>query len=243
MLDVLPHALRLLAEAPTTTDPPPTAVARPAPGVESAAVLRLVLPKGSLEKATLELFEAADLERHALLRRRVQGHDRRPPSRRGPGAAPAGDPGLRRRGAVRRGHHRSGLDRGDVQRRRQPRRAALLEGDDEPDPHGGRRGRRLGRAGGRRSQGRRAGLDRVPRADQALLRRRGIDADVRLSYGASEAKIPDIADCVVEITETGRALRAAGLRIIDTILVSYTEVDRQPGSPTRTRTSATPWAS
>ena len=53
---------------------------------------------------------------------------------------------------------------------------------------------------------------------------RGIEADVRLSYGASEAKIPDIADCIVDITETGRALRAAGLRIIDTILVSYTEV-------------------
>lgn len=52
----------------------------------------------------------------------------------------------------------------------------------------------------------------------------GINADVRLSYGASEAKVPDIADCVVEITETGRALRAAGLRIIDTVLVSYTEV-------------------
>jgi ATP phosphoribosyltransferase len=52
----------------------------------------------------------------------------------------------------------------------------------------------------------------------------GIRADVRLSYGASEAKIPDIADCIVDITETGRALRAAGLRIIDTILVSYTEV-------------------
>ena len=47
---------------------------------------------------------------------------------------------------------------------------------------------------------------------------------MRLSYGATEAKIPDIADCVVEITETGRALRAAGLRIIDTVLVSYTEM-------------------
>lgn len=52
----------------------------------------------------------------------------------------------------------------------------------------------------------------------------GIDADIRLSYGASEAKIPDIADVIVDITETGRALRAAGLRIIDTILISYTEV-------------------
>jgi ATP phosphoribosyltransferase len=40
--------------------------------------------------------------------------------------------------------------------------------------------------------------------------------------------VPDIADCVVEITETGRALRAAGLRIIDTILVSYTEVIANP---------------
>ncbi len=53
---------------------------------------------------------------------------------------------------------------------------------------------------------------------------RGVRADVRLSYGASEAKIPDIADCVVDITETGRALRAAGLRIIDTILTSHTEL-------------------
>lgn len=53
---------------------------------------------------------------------------------------------------------------------------------------------------------------------------RGVKADIRLSYGASEAKIPDIADCVVDITETGRALRAAGLRIIDTMLTSYTEL-------------------
>ena len=59
---------------------------------------------------------------------------------------------------------------------------------------------------------------------------RGVDADVRLSYGASEAKIPDIADCVVDITETGRALRAAGLRVIDTILLSYTEVVANPAS-------------
>jgi ATP phosphoribosyltransferase len=49
-----------------------------------------------------------------------------------------------------------------------------------------------------------------------------------LSYGASEAKVPDIADCVVDITETGRALRAAGLRIIDTILTSHTEFIANP---------------
>jgi ATP phosphoribosyltransferase len=58
----------------------------------------------------------------------------------------------------------------------------------------------------------------------------GVEAEVRLSYGATEAKIPDIADCVVEITETGRALRAAGLKVIDTILLSYTEVVANPTS-------------
>jgi ATP phosphoribosyltransferase len=52
----------------------------------------------------------------------------------------------------------------------------------------------------------------------------GVEANVRLSHGATEAKIPDIADAVVEITETGRALRAAKLRILDTILTSYTEL-------------------
>ncbi len=52
----------------------------------------------------------------------------------------------------------------------------------------------------------------------------GITAEVVLSYGATEAKVPDIADCVVEITETGRALRAAGLKVIHTLLVSHTEL-------------------
>lgn len=63
-----------------------------------------------------------------------------------------------------------------------------------------------------------------PELTRRFFAERGIQADIRLSYGASEAKIPDIADCIVDITETGRALRAAGLRVIDTMLVSYTEV-------------------
>jgi len=63
-----------------------------------------------------------------------------------------------------------------------------------------------------------------PELTKRFFAERGIAADIRLSYGASEAKIPDIADCIVDITETGRALRAAGLRVIDTMLVSYTEM-------------------
>ena len=58
----------------------------------------------------------------------------------------------------------------------------------------------------------------------------GVKADVVLSYGATEAKVPEIADAVVEITETGRALKAAGLRIIETVLISYTELIANPDS-------------
>jgi ATP phosphoribosyltransferase len=58
----------------------------------------------------------------------------------------------------------------------------------------------------------------------------GIEADIQLSYGATEAKAPEIVDVVVDITETGSALRAAGLRIVDTILTSYTELIANPDS-------------
>ncbi|MGH9297073.1 MAG: ATP phosphoribosyltransferase [Acidimicrobiales bacterium] len=63
-----------------------------------------------------------------------------------------------------------------------------------------------------------------PRLTERYLSERGIEADVRYSHGATEAKVPEIADAIVEITETGRALRAAGLRVLDTLLLSYTEV-------------------
>lgn len=67
-----------------------------------------------------------------------------------------------------------------------------------------------------------------PEMTRRYFAERGVNADIKLSYGASEAKIPDIADCVVDITETGRALKAAGLRVIDTMLTSYTELIANP---------------
>jgi ATP phosphoribosyltransferase len=67
-----------------------------------------------------------------------------------------------------------------------------------------------------------------PELTGRYLEDHGVKAEVTLSYGATEAKVPDIADAVVEITETGRALKAAGLRIVDTILVSYTELIANP---------------
>jgi ATP phosphoribosyltransferase len=67
-----------------------------------------------------------------------------------------------------------------------------------------------------------------PELTRRYFEKHGIDADVRLSYGATEAKVPDIVDVVVEITETGSALRAAGLRVVETILVSFTELIANP---------------
>jgi ATP phosphoribosyltransferase len=67
-----------------------------------------------------------------------------------------------------------------------------------------------------------------PELTRRYFAKHGIDAEVQLSYGATEAKVPDIADAVVEITETGSALRAARLRVIDTVLVSRTELIANP---------------
>jgi ATP phosphoribosyltransferase len=69
-----------------------------------------------------------------------------------------------------------------------------------------------------------------PEMTRRFLEKHGVDARISLSYGATEAKIPEIADAIVELTETGRALRAAGLRILDTILVSHTELIANPDS-------------
>ncbi len=69
-----------------------------------------------------------------------------------------------------------------------------------------------------------------PELTRRFLEKHGVDAEISLSYGATEAKVPEIADAVVEITETGKALRAAGLKVLDTILVSYTELIANPAA-------------
>src|SRR5688500_13712543 len=67
-----------------------------------------------------------------------------------------------------------------------------------------------------------------PSLTRRFFERKGIEVDVQLSYGATEAKVPDIVDAIVELTETGSALRAAGLRIVDTLVVSFTELIANP---------------
>jgi ATP phosphoribosyltransferase len=54
------------------------------------------------------------------------------------------------------------------------------------------------------------------------LARHGVSARVEFSWGATEVKVPQLADAIVEVTETGSSLRANRLRIVDTVLESRT---------------------
>ena len=59
---------------------------------------------------------------------------------------------------------------------------------------------------------------------EAYLARHGVTARVEFSWGATEVKVPQLADAIVEVTETGASLRAHRLRIVDTVLESNTKL-------------------
>lgn len=55
------------------------------------------------------------------------------------------------------------------------------------------------------------------------LAERGVSAKIEFSWGATEAKLPELADAIVEVTETGSSLRANKLRVVETVLESTTQ--------------------
>jgi ATP phosphoribosyltransferase len=191
-------------------------------------VLKLVLPKGSLEKATLELFESADLrvERSSTVDYKASINDPRIAEVRilRPQEIPMYvaeglfDLGITGRDWVEETAS-DVVTLGELRYSKatsRPIRMVVAVPQDSP-------------------------VDRVEDLPQGVrvsteylgitgryFEKLGIEADIRLSYGATEAKVPDIVDCIVEITETGRALRAAGLKIIGTVLTSYTELVANP---------------
>jgi len=61
-------------------------------------------------------------------------------------------------------------------------------------------------------------------ATKRYLERNGVTAKVEFSWGATEVKPPELADAIVEVTETGSSLRANKLRIVETILESNTQL-------------------
>jgi ATP phosphoribosyltransferase len=68
------------------------------------------------------------------------------------------------------------------------------------------------------------------RATQAYFARQGVPVNVEFSWGATEVKAPRLADAIVEVTETGSSLRANRLRIIDTVLESNTQLIGNPAA-------------
>jgi ATP phosphoribosyltransferase len=62
----------------------------------------------------------------------------------------------------------------------------------------------------------------VVKTTEKYLARHGVKARVEFSWGATEVKVPRLADAIVEVTETGASLRANRLRIVDTVLESAT---------------------
>ncbi|MDR3675441.1 MAG: ATP phosphoribosyltransferase [Acidobacteriota bacterium] len=62
------------------------------------------------------------------------------------------------------------------------------------------------------------------------LEHNGVKAKVEFSWGATEVKPPVLADAIVEVTETGSSLRANGLRIVETVLESNTKFIANPGA-------------
>ncbi len=187
-------------------------------------MLKLVLPKGSLEKATFDLFEAADLTvtRSSAVDYKAAIDDPRIDNVRilRPQEIPVYvaeglfDIGITGRDWVEETSS-DVVSLGELRYSKatsMPVRVIVAVAADSPAQSVADLG-----------DGVRVTTE-YPEMTRRYFAERGVKADIRLSYGASEAKIPDIADCVVDITETGRALRAAGLRIIDTMLTSYTEL-------------------
>jgi ATP phosphoribosyltransferase len=68
------------------------------------------------------------------------------------------------------------------------------------------------------------------RATEAYFARLGVKVKVEFSWGATEVKPPTLADAIVEVTETGSSLRANRLRIIDTVLESNTQLIANPSA-------------
>jgi ATP phosphoribosyltransferase len=56
------------------------------------------------------------------------------------------------------------------------------------------------------------------------LKERGVQAEVEFSHGATETKVPDLVDAIVELTETGSSLLANNLRVVDTVMESRTQL-------------------
>jgi ATP phosphoribosyltransferase len=78
-------------------------------------------------------------------------------------------------------------------------------------------------------QGKRIATEAVDMTKDYLAKH-GVTADVEFSWGATEVKVPELVDAIVDITETGSSLRANKLRIVETLMESYPQFVSSPGA-------------
>ncbi len=72
-------------------------------------------------------------------------------------------------------------------------------------------------------QGKRIATE-VVNVTRKYLAERGVEAEVEFSWGATEVKVPELVDAIVELTETGASLAANNLRVLDTVLETNTKL-------------------
>jgi ATP phosphoribosyltransferase len=187
-------------------------------------MLSLVLPKGSLERATLDLFDAADLTVRRSSDRDYHASIDDPRIDKVRFLRPQEIPSYLERGLFDLGI--TGRDwiteteadvtsLGELQYSKataQPVRVVLAV----PDSTSWRSAADL-------PEGVRISTE-FPSLTRRFLDARGVKAMIIPSYGATEAKVPDIVDAIVDLTETGSSLRKNGLRVLETLLTSYTEL-------------------
>lgn len=187
-------------------------------------MLSLVLPKGSLEKATLELFDAADLGVHRGSERDYHAVIDDPRIERVRFLRPQEIPNY-----VEEGLFDLGITGRDWVSETGAGVVSLAEltyskATAEPVrvvlavPHSA-----PWRSVADLPEGVRISTE-FPALTRRFLDAHGVKAVVVPSYGATEAKVPDIVDAIVDITETGSSLRKNGLRILETLLTSHTEL-------------------
>jgi ATP phosphoribosyltransferase len=191
-------------------------------------MLKLVLPKGSLEKATLALFEAADLPVKRGSDRDYHGSIDDPRVERVSLLRPQEIPQY-----VQEGFFDLGITGRDwieetgakvtslaelpySKQTANPVKVVLAVHRDLGivDPGGLRQDLRVS--------------TEFPNLTRRYFERLGLRARIYPSYGATEAKVPEIVDAIVDLTETGSTLRRNGMVVIAELLTSWTEVIANP---------------
>src|ERR687896_685669 len=187
-------------------------------------MLKLVIPKGSLERATFELFEAADLKVWRGSERDYRGRVDDPRIDSVAVLRPQEIPTY-----VEDGFFDVGVTGEDwiAETGADVVKVTALEYSKQTDVpvrivlavprDAGIRSPEEIRPGSRIST-------ELPNITRTYFEKLGIPVRIFLSYGATEAKVPEIVDAIVDLTETGSTLRRNGMEIVDVLLESRTQL-------------------